>query len=89
MRAAREVGLRPPGDPAGPAGANRLMARLAGCPYTLTYLPDFARGLVTLGTQARAWGEVWYIADEDPASAPGKGNPIRLARPQKQAASFH
>jgi nucleoside-diphosphate-sugar epimerase len=37
-------------------------------PHTLTYLPDFARGLVTLGTQARAWGEVWHIPSGPPVT---------------------
>ena len=37
-------------------------------PHTLTYLPDFARGLVTLGTNARAWGEVWHIPSGPPVT---------------------
>ena len=37
-------------------------------PHTLSYLPDFARGLVTLGTQARAWGEVWHIPSGPPVT---------------------
>jgi len=38
-------------------------------PHTLSYLSDFARGLVTLGTNARAWGKVWHI----PSGPPVKG----------------
>lgn len=30
-------------------------------PHTLTYLGDFARGLVTLGAQAAALGQVWHL----------------------------
>jgi len=37
-------------------------------PHTLTYLPDFARGLITLGTVARAWGEVWHIPSGPPVT---------------------
>src|SRR4051812_20908693 len=37
-------------------------------PHPLSYLPDFARGLVTLGTNARAWGEVWHIPSGPPVT---------------------
>ena len=30
-------------------------------PHTLTFLPDFARGLVTLGTQEAAFGQAWHV----------------------------
>lgn len=30
-------------------------------PHTVTYLPDFARGLVTLGMSDDALGEVWHV----------------------------
>lgn len=30
-------------------------------PHTVTYLPDFARGLVTLGTREEALGQVWHV----------------------------
>ncbi len=30
-------------------------------PHTFTYLADFARALVTLGTDERALGEVWHV----------------------------
>jgi nucleoside-diphosphate-sugar epimerase len=35
-------------------------------PHTLTYLPDFARGLVTLGTHEEALGEVWHLPSNEP-----------------------
>lgn len=35
-------------------------------PHTLTYLPDFARGLVTLGTHEAAFGEVWHLPSNEP-----------------------
>ena len=38
-------------------------------PHTLSYLPDFARGLVTLGTHPRALGEIWHL----PSNAPITG----------------
>ena len=30
-------------------------------PHTFTYLADFARALVTLGTDERAFGEIWHV----------------------------
>ena len=30
-------------------------------PHTLTYLPDFGRALVTLGTREEALGHVWHV----------------------------
>jgi nucleoside-diphosphate-sugar epimerase len=38
-------------------------------PHTLSYLPDFAHGLVTLGTHERALGEIWHL----PSNAPITG----------------
>lgn len=35
-------------------------------PHTMTYLPDFARGLVTLGTHEEALGEIWHLPSNDP-----------------------
>ena len=35
-------------------------------PHTMTYLPDFAKGLVTLGTQEEALGDVWHLPSNDP-----------------------
>ena len=37
-------------------------------PHTVTYLPDFGRGLVILGKNARAWGEVWHIPSGPPVT---------------------
>jgi nucleoside-diphosphate-sugar epimerase len=30
-------------------------------PHTYTYVEDFGRALVTLGSDERAWGEVWHV----------------------------
>jgi nucleoside-diphosphate-sugar epimerase len=38
-------------------------------PHTMTYLPDFAKGLVTLGTREEALGEIWHL----PSNAPITG----------------
>lgn len=35
-------------------------------PHTMTYLPDFARGLVTLGTHSDALGEIWHLPSNEP-----------------------
>ncbi|MFF7211699.1 NAD-dependent epimerase/dehydratase family protein [Streptomyces sp. NPDC008238] len=35
-------------------------------PHSLSYLPDFAKGLVTLGDDARADGLAWHIPTADP-----------------------
>jgi nucleoside-diphosphate-sugar epimerase len=35
-------------------------------PHTMTYLPDFAHGLVTLGTHGEALGEIWHLPSNDP-----------------------
>ena len=34
-------------------------------PHTFTYLPDFARGLVTLGLHDDAFGEVWHTPNAE------------------------
>ena len=34
-------------------------------PHTLTYLPDFGRALVTLGTRDEALGQVWHLPNAD------------------------
>lgn len=46
-----------------PALAGRKVQLLADpdLPHTLTYLGDFARGLVTLGTHDAALGQVWHL----------------------------
>jgi nucleoside-diphosphate-sugar epimerase len=35
-------------------------------PHTMSYLPDFAHGLVTLGTHDDALGEIWHLPSNDP-----------------------
>ena len=35
-------------------------------PHTLSYLPDFAWGLVTLGMNEKALGEIWHLPSNDP-----------------------
>ncbi|GGT74305.1 NAD-dependent epimerase/dehydratase family protein [Actinomadura citrea] len=46
------------------AALGRKTARWVGSldePHTLSYLPDIARGLVTLGSDARADGQAWHL----------------------------
>lgn len=35
-------------------------------PHTMSYLPDFAHGLVTLGTHDDALGEIWHLPGNNP-----------------------
>ena len=35
-------------------------------PHTLSYLPDVARGLITLGERDEALGEIWHLAAAEP-----------------------
>jgi nucleoside-diphosphate-sugar epimerase len=35
-------------------------------PHTMTYLPDAARGLVTLGTHEEALGDIWHLPSNEP-----------------------
>jgi nucleoside-diphosphate-sugar epimerase len=37
-------------------------------PHTYTYLADFARGLVTLGTHDEAFGEIWHLPSAETLS---------------------
>lgn len=37
-------------------------------PHTFTYLPDFARGLVTLGTRDAALGQIWHVPSAETLS---------------------
>lgn len=37
-------------------------------PHTFTYLPDFARSLVTLGTHDTAFGQVWHVPSAETLS---------------------
>jgi nucleoside-diphosphate-sugar epimerase len=60
------------------AGERLFMPALAGksaqllgdpdLPHTFTYLPDFARGLVTLGTHDEAFGQVWHVPSAETVS---------------------
>ena len=36
--------------------------------HTFTYLPDFARALVTLGTRDEAFGEIWHVPNAETIS---------------------
>ena len=47
----------------GPALAGKKVQLLADpdLPHTFTYLADFARGLVTLGTHEAALGQIWHV----------------------------
>ena len=55
-------------------------------PHTLTYLADFARGLVTLGTREEAIGEVWHLPSAETLTTrefarlvyEAAGHPLRL-----------
>lgn len=35
-------------------------------PHTMSFLPDVARGLVTLGTHEEALGKIWHLPSNDP-----------------------
>ncbi|MGW0825320.1 NAD-dependent epimerase/dehydratase family protein [Streptomyces sp. NPDC002845] len=87
-----------PGGVNSTAGATVFAAALQGKiarwvgpldqPHSLSYLPDFAKGLVTLGGDARADGLAWHI----PAAEPLTGRQFldlvfaELGRPEKSAA---
>jgi nucleoside-diphosphate-sugar epimerase len=55
-------------------------------PHTYTYLGDFARGLVTLGTHEEALGQVWHVPSAETLTTRGfidlvyeaAGSPTRL-----------
>jgi nucleoside-diphosphate-sugar epimerase len=57
-------------------------------PHSITYLDDFARGLVTLGTHEDAWGQVWHVPTAAPLTgaqyaalaAKEAGVPVRISR---------
>jgi nucleoside-diphosphate-sugar epimerase len=57
-------------------------------PHSITYLDDFARGLVTLGTHEEAWGQVWHVPTAAPltgaqyaaVAARAAGVPVRVSR---------
>jgi nucleoside-diphosphate-sugar epimerase len=55
-------------------------------PHTVTYLPDFARGLVTLGTHDNALGQAWHVPSAETLTTrefarlvfDAAGHPLRL-----------
>lgn len=73
----------------GPALAGKGVQLLADpdLPHTLTYLGDFARGLVTLGTHDAALGEVWHLPSAETLTSRGfvrlvfeaTGHPLKLS----------
>jgi nucleoside-diphosphate-sugar epimerase len=48
------------------AGKKAMWVGNLDVPHTLTYLSDFARGLVTLGERDEALGQVWHIPSAEP-----------------------
>jgi nucleoside-diphosphate-sugar epimerase len=72
----------------GPAIAGKQAQVLGNpdLPHTFTYLPDFARALVTLGTREEAIGEVWHVPSGETLSTrefaslifEAAGQPLRL-----------
>ena len=55
-------------------------------PHTFTYLRDFARGLVTLGTHDEALGEVWHVPSaETLTTREFAGLVFEAARPAAEA----
>jgi nucleoside-diphosphate-sugar epimerase len=50
------------------AGKSAQLLGDPDAPHTFTYLPDFARGLVTLGTRDEALGEVWHLPSAETLS---------------------
>jgi nucleoside-diphosphate-sugar epimerase len=47
-------------------GATAAWLGALDAPHTMTYLPDFATGLVTLGTREAALGDIWHLPSNDP-----------------------
>jgi nucleoside-diphosphate-sugar epimerase len=47
-------------------GATAAWLGALDAPHTMTYLPDFAVGLVTLGTREAALGDIWHLPSNDP-----------------------
>ena len=55
-------------------------------PHTVTYLGDFARGLVTLGTHDAAFGQVWHLPSAETVTSrefvrlvsEATGNPLKV-----------
>ncbi len=46
----------------------RAVLGVPDAPHSWTYLPDVAATLVSLGTDARAWGRAWHVPTAPPAS---------------------
>ncbi len=71
-----------------PALAGKRVQLLADpdLPHTVTYIGDFARGLVTLGTNDAALGQVWHLPSAETLTsrtfvrlvAEATGNPVQL-----------
>jgi nucleoside-diphosphate-sugar epimerase len=51
------------------AGKRPLWTGKLDVPHTFHYLPDIARGLVTLADHAEADGEVWHLPAAEPLTA--------------------
>ncbi|MET7303000.1 NAD-dependent epimerase/dehydratase family protein [Embleya sp. NPDC005575] len=60
-------------------------------PHSFSYLPDFARGLVVLGEDARADGHAWHIPTAEPVTGRQFLDLLfaELGRPDKSAAVGH
>ena len=71
-----------------PALAGKRVQVLADpdLPHTVTYIGDFARGLVTLGTHDAAFGQVWHLPSAETLTSrefvrlvfEASGNPLKL-----------
>ena len=48
------------------AGKRAMWLGNLDMPHTLTYLPDFARGLATLAECETVWGQVWHVPAAEP-----------------------
>lgn len=48
------------------AGKKAMWIGSLDMPHTLSFLPDFARGLITLGEREEALGQVWHVPTDAP-----------------------
>jgi len=48
------------------AGKKAMWVGSLDMPHTLSFLPDFARGLITLGEREASLGQVWHIPADEP-----------------------
>ncbi len=48
------------------AGKKAMWIASLDAPHTFTYLPDFARGLISLAGHEEAWGQVWHVPTDVP-----------------------